>query len=168
MLASDLWAMQANAIWAAYWFVILLLQHPEDLQRVNAEVQAAKAKWRSSHANTPLSETNFPQFMTELADQFPLIVSGILETLRLCTSNFSIRRVATPTELGGFKFDVDDELICNLRMVHMDEEVHQRPYDFVLDRYVDSSKKYTKNGMPVSNHSMPFGGGVSICEGRCV
>ncbi|TCD68673.1 Cholesterol 7-alpha-monooxygenase [Steccherinum ochraceum] len=166
MLASDLWAMQANAIFAAYWFVVLLLQHPEDLQRINAEVLAANAKWKTTHPNTPLSETNFPQFMTELADQFPLITSGIMETLRLRTSNFSIRRVTTPTELDGFKFDVDDELICNLRVVHMDEEVHERPYDFVLDRYVDSGKKYSKNGVPVSNHSMPFGGGVSICEGR--
>ena len=38
MLASDMWAMQANAIWAAYWFLVFLLQRPSDYKRVVAEV----------------------------------------------------------------------------------------------------------------------------------
>ncbi|KAH8101770.1 cytochrome P450 [Cristinia sonorae] len=166
MLGSDLWAMEANAIWAVYWFIVLLLQHPEDLRRVNAEIDSARDKWTSAHSNSPFNASSLPQFIADSADQFPLITSGILETLRLRTSSFSIRRVTTPTEFGGYKFDVDDQLICNTRIIHMDEEIHERPYDFVLDRYVDGGKKYTKNGSPVPNHTLPFGGGVSICEGR--
>ena len=161
-----MWAMQANAIWAAYWFLVFLLQRPSDYKRVAAEVDAAQSKWTAAHPDTPLTSSNFGQFMVETADHYPLISSGIQETLRLRTSSFSIRQVTTPTEFGGFMFNVNDELICNTRSIHMDPEVHEKPYDFILDRYTDSSKKYTKNGVAISNHSLPFGGGVSMCEGR--
>ena len=166
MLAADLWATQANAIWAAYWFFIFLLQRPDDMKRVVQEIDSARSKWSATHPNDPLALNTFPQFMAEHADQFPLISSGIMETLRLRTSSFSIRRVTTPTEFGGYRFNVNDELVCNTRTIHLDEDIHEKPFDFVLDRYVDGHKKYTKNGNPVPNHSMPFGGGVSMCEGR--
>ncbi|THH27197.1 hypothetical protein EUX98_g6991 [Antrodiella citrinella] len=166
MLASDMWALQANAIWAVYWFLILVLERPDDLTRITYEIDAARAAWTQAHPNTPLNETTFPQFITESAEKFPLLSSGIMETLRLRTSSFSIRRVTAPTEFAGYSFKTDDVLICNTRVVHMDEEIHERPTEFVLDRYVDAGKKRVKDGAPVPNHSLPFGGGVSMCEGR--
>ena len=166
MLASDLWAMQANAIWAVYWFIISLLQHPSDYKRVLAEVQAAQDEWTCKHPDTPLTAASFPTFLTECADSFPLITSGITETLRIYTSAFSSRRVTTPTEFAGYHFEVGDEIVCNTRSIHLDEEIHENPHEFVLERYLDPTKKRTKNGSNVPNHTVPWGGGVSMCDGR--
>ncbi|KAJ7771931.1 cytochrome P450 [Mycena maculata] len=167
LLAGDLWAMEANAIWAAYWFVVELLQRPAEYELVLQELDTVRNAWIGAHSDTPLSSTTFADFMRDSANSLPLMSSGLLECLRLRTSTFSIRRVAEPAELGGYKLDVGEQLICATRSVHLDAEVHEDPYDFVLDRYVEGPlKKATKNGKTVPNHSMPFGGGISMCEGR--
>ena len=68
-------------------------------------------------------------------------------------------------DLGGFTFHQGDEVVCMVRMVHLDPEIHERPDEYVPTRYM-TEKKFMKNGKPVMNHSMPWGGGVSMCEGR--
>jgi cytochrome P450 len=95
----------------------------------------------------------------------PLLNSTIQETLRFATSVMSIRAVKETADLGGFTFDRGDEVVCMVRMVHLDPEIHERPDEFVPTRYI-TEKKFMKNGKPVMNHSMPWGGGVSMCEGR--
>lgn len=167
MLGGDFWAMQANAIWAAYWFVVDILQRPDAFKAVIQELDTVRNDWMASNPSTPLTATTFALFMRESGDKLSLMSSGLLETLRLRTSTFSIRRVAVPTEFAGFQFNVGDQLICATRSVHLDEEIHDDPASFKLERYVDGpSKKISKNGKTVPNHSMPFGGGVSMCEGR--
>jgi hypothetical protein len=47
----------------------------------------------------------------------------------------------------------------------MDEDLHENPREFIPDRYMNK-KKFMKNGKQVVNHSMPWGFGVSKCEGR--
>lgn len=42
----------------------------------------------------------------------------------------------------------------------------ERPHGFVLERYVDPTKKQTKNESNVPNHTVPWGGGVSMCDGK--
>ncbi len=79
-----------------------------------------------------------------------------------------MRRVAVPTEFTGFQLDVGDQLICALRTIHMDEEIYEDPHRFVMDRFVDGKYKFMKHGKVIPNHFMPFGGGVSMCEGRSV
>ena len=69
------------------------------------------------------------------------------------------------TDLCGFTFEQGDEIVCMTRMVHLDQEIHERADEYVPTRYM-MEKKLTKNGKPVMNHSMPWGGGVSMCEGR--
>ena len=69
------------------------------------------------------------------------------------------------TELGGYTFNRGEEVVCSTRAVHLDPEVHERPNEYIPMRYM-TAKKFMKNGKPVANHTMPFGGGVSMCEGR--
>ena len=71
------------------------------------------------------------------------------------------------TELGGYTFDRGDEVVCSARTVHLDPEIHEQPNEYIPTRYM-TQKKFTKNGKTVMNHTMPFGGGVSMCEGRQV
>ena len=86
--------------------------------------------------------------------------------MRLSSSVFSIRLVEEPAELGGYYIPKGERVLCITRAVHIDEEVHERPLEFVADRYVAGKRKFMKNGRPVANHTMPFGGGISMCEGR--
>ena len=77
----------------------------------------------------------------------------------------SIRSVTETTELGGYTFNPGDEILCSTRTVHLDPEVHGRPNEYIPTRYM-TQKKFTKNGKLVTNHTMAFGGGVSMCGGR--
>ena len=77
----------------------------------------------------------------------------------------SMRAVVGTADLGGFTFNQGDEVVCMTRTVHLDPEIHERPDEYIPTRYM-TEKKFTKNGRPVVNHSIPWGGGVSMCEGR--
>jgi len=91
--------------------------------------------------------------------------STIQETLRFSTSVMSIRAVKETSVLGGYTFNRGDEIVCTTRTVHLDPEVHEKPNEYIPTRYMTQTK-FTKNEKPVMNHTMPFGGGVSMCEGR--
>lgn len=166
MLAADLWALEANAIWAVYWTIVYLLQSPHGIAPVVAEIDRARENWISTHPSIPLTASTFPQFLEDSMADFPLLTSCIHEVLRLTTSTFSIRRVSNQTEFAGFEFKEGDEIICTTRAVHVDEEIYEDPYQFKMDRFLDGQNKFQKDGKPVPNHLMPFGGGVSMCEGR--
>lgn len=139
------------------------------LQSVLAELEAARSKWKDAHPEIPLTETNFYDFMQDASDQLSLLQAAIQEGLRLRSSSFSIRRVAVPTELGGYHFNVGDQVICNTRAVHMDEKLADAPNEFIFDRYTEAGKKRAAQGGKTGTLPfLPFGGGVSMCEGRYV
>ena len=165
LLITFLWALQANAPLAAYWVIALNLQRRESLEPMVAEIDEAVASWNTANPSHPLhSHQNVVDFINQ-AD-LPLVNSTIQETLRFTTSVMSIRAVTETTELGGYTFTRGDEVVCSTRTVHLDPEVHERPTEYIPTRYM-TQKKFMKNGKPVMNHTMPFGGGVSMCEGRC-
>jgi len=167
ILAISVWAVEANTTWAIYWSIVFLLQYPNVMDSVLAEVDAARAKWLGAHTDTQLSQANFHDFMQDSSDQFPLLTSCIQESLRLRSSSFSIRRVANPTEFAGYHFDAGEHLVCNTRALHMDEKIYERPTEFVYDRFTEAGKKRAvQNGRSASPPFLPFGGGVSMCEGR--
>ncbi|KAL6307722.1 cytochrome P450 [Sparassis latifolia] len=162
-LAAILWALEGNAPLAAYWLVALLLQESEGLGPLISEVDEARASWLSAHPQTKLDASTFYDFLAD--SPLPLLNSTIQETLRVTSSVFSIRRVVAPVEIGGYQFNPGEEIICATRSVHMDEQVHPEPQLLKKERYVGTVHA-KKDGQNVPNHSMPFGGGVSMCEGR--
>ena len=164
LVVTFFWALQANAPIAAYWLIALNLQRPDGLEPLVAEVDRAVAGWNATNPSLPLdSQQNAVDFVNQA--NLPLLNSTIQETLRFATSSMSIRVVTETTELGGYMFDRGDEVVCSARTVHLDPEIHERPDEYIPTRYM-TAKKFTKNGRPVANHTMPFGGGVSMCEGR--
>ena len=147
---------------------MLNLQRPEGLEPLVTEVGGAVTSWNTTNPSLPLnSHQNVVDFINQ-AD-LPLLNSTIQETLRFTTSIMSIimsiRTVVGTTELGGYTLNRGDEVMCSARTVHLDPEVHERPNEYIPTRYM-TQKKFTKNGKPVTNHTMPFGGGVSMCHGR--
>jgi cytochrome P450 len=73
---------------------------------------------------------------------------------------------------GGYLLREGESVILPTRLVHIDDEVHADAGVFDPTRYLDgvdegkNKNKPMKDGKPVPNHSMPWGGGTSMCEGR--
>ncbi|KAF9646400.1 cytochrome P450 [Thelephora ganbajun] len=164
LIVTFLWALQTNAPLAPYWIIALNLQRPDGLEPLVTEVDEAVISWNTANPTLPLdSHQNVVDFINQT--DLPLLNSTIQETLRFTTSVMSIRTVMDTTELGGYTFNRGDEVVCSIRTVHLDPEIHEQPNEYIPTRYM-THRKFTKNGKPVTNHTMPFGGGVSMCEGR--
>jgi cytochrome P450 len=150
---------------------VLQLQRPEGLAPLIAEVDASRtafAATRDSSAAPLLDDHDglYAWLSSSGAAGTPLLTSTIQEALRFCSSSFSIRLVTRDTSLAGYTLYKDQKVICMTRAVHLDEEVHEDSAEFVPTRYLDANKARTKDGKSVPNHTLPFGGGVSMCEGR--
>ena len=152
----------ANAPYAGYWLIVLNLQREDGLQPLVDEIDEAVIAWKQQNPTQKIEDHLFEFIST--AD-LPLLTSTIKETLRYAASVMSIRRVTEPVEFGGYRFDTDDEIICMTRSVHLDEEIHENASEYDPRRYM-TEKRPAKNGKIVTNHSMVWGGGVSMCEGR--
>jgi cytochrome P450 len=172
ILASDLWALNANAIWAAYWLVAIHLQdRPEGLSLLVAEVDASRKAYTDANPlNKPITEdpAALHGWLSASASSMPLLTSAIQETLRFTSSSASMRDITRDTVLGGHHLKQGERVICFSRAVHLDDEVHDGATQYEPTRYLDTAKARTKDGKRVANHTMPFGGGVSMCEGRYV
>ncbi|PBK76529.1 cytochrome P450 [Armillaria solidipes] len=157
-LGVELWALEANAIMVAFWVIALSLQqHPDGLGLAPLIDEIDKARPANPENNDWI-----------ISASMPLLVSTIKEALRVSTSAFSIRRVAKDTVFAGYELKKNSEVVCVTRAVHMDEEIHEDAHRFIPDRYlkIDAGQRLFKDGKEIRDHTMPFGGGVSICEGR--
>ena len=154
----------ANSPHAGYWMIVLNLQREGGLQPLTDEIDEAVTSWRQQNP-----DQNIEDHLHEIVStsDLPLLTSTVRETLRYAASAMSIRRVTEPAEFGGYCFDTDDEIVCMTRSVHLDEEIHENASEYNPRRYM-TEKKFSKNGKDVKNHSMVWGGGVSMCEGRFV
>jgi len=154
----------ANSPYASYWVIALNLQREGGLQPLVDEIDEAVTSWKQRNPGQRI-EDHLYKFVS--AAELPLLASTMQETLRYASYGISARRVTEPLEFGGHRFDVGDEIMCLPRLVHMDEEIHENASEYDPRRYMER-KKLCKDGKIVPNHSMPWGGGVSICGGRSV
>lgn len=154
-------------MWAAYWLIAELIQQPEGLTPLVVELDGVRKQWQAAHPSKHLGPAFFDEVVVSSPEKVPLLTSAVQETLRLRSSAFSMRRVTAPVTLGGYQLRPGEKVICATRQVHMDDEIHPGAEEFDIRRYLDSPRPF-KDGKLVPNHSMPFGGGVSMCEGRYV
>jgi len=154
----------ANSPEASYWLIAINLQREDGLRPLVDEIGEAVTSWKQHNPGQRI-ENHLHEFAS--AAELPLLASTIQETLRYVTWALPIRRVTEPVEFGGYRFDKGDEIVCMTRSVHLDEEIHENPWEYNPRRYMEQ-KKFSKNGKIVPNHSMPWGGGVSMCGGRSV
>jgi len=154
--------LMTNAPNAAYWLIVLNLQRGDGLQPLTDEIDEAVASWKQQNPGQKI-EDHLYEFIS--TTELPLLASTIQETLRYAMSTLSIRCVTEPVELGGYHFDSGDQIACVTRSVHLDEVIHKNASEYDPRRYM-KQKRFSKNGKTVMNHSMPWGGGVSMCGGR--
>jgi cytochrome P450 len=170
LLAADLWAASANTIWAVYWVVALHLQtRKERLGILRAEVDGSRTSWAAAHSSrTPIAEdpAALHTWLVNSTDSTPLLNSAIQETLRFASSAASTRVVIRDTILAGYRLLKGDRIVCLIRVSHMDEEIHEWADQYEPARYMNANVVRIKDGEFVTNHTMPFGGGASMCPGR--
>jgi len=103
-------ALMANAPNAAYWLIALNLQREGGLQPPADEIDEAVTSWKQQNSGQEI-EDRLSEFVS--VAELPLLTSTIQETLRYATSVMSIRRVTEPVEFCGYRFDRDDEIVCD-------------------------------------------------------
>ncbi|KAI0778320.1 cytochrome P450 [Trametes elegans] len=164
VLGKQFWALQTNTMWAAYWLVALLLKQPEGLAPLVAEVDSARRRWLAINSTSSL--TGFFEDVAHGSPRIlPLLTSALEETLRYASQSVSIRRVVNPVRLGGYDLREGELVVCVARQVHMDDEIHPNASTFDIRRYLKTPHP-TKDGKLVADHTIPFGGGDSMCIGR--
>ncbi|KAG8887249.1 hypothetical protein FRC00_000480 [Tulasnella sp. 408] len=141
-----------------------MLHEPQSLAPLYEEVDAARDAWLKSHPGTDLNGDNLTALAEFLSNaSLPLITSVVSESLRVSSSSFSIRTVVedgvTINGYPQFEFSKDDVLLCQLRSVHLDQEVYgPDAATFKPDRFLGSGI-VTEGGS--RKPFLPFGGGVS-------
>jgi cytochrome P450 len=97
----------------------------------------------------------FPETFARLKGERELIPTFIEEALRFYSPFLlTVRRVAKPVELRGQKLSEGDLVLPLIASANRDEEVFERPEEFVIDRK--------------PNQHLAFGSGIHTCLGSAL
>ncbi|MCA9972407.1 MAG: cytochrome P450 [Anaerolineales bacterium] len=131
---------------ALTWTWHLLTQHPDVLQRLAAEVDAALG--------------GMPVTFERLA-AMPLLEAAIKETLRLYPPAFGFgRTVMAPFSAGGIDFPKGAVILFSTFVTHRRPDLYVNPAHFRPERFLD------KETAPDRYAYFPFGAGPRICLGN--
>jgi cholesterol 7alpha-monooxygenase len=171
MILADAWALLANAPRAVIWTVIKLIEHPDAMARVRSEIVIGLRETSDGQIGSLLQS---PSILN--SETFGFTNSAIQETLRISSSSYSIRRVANdatipfPVGSPGTLVKKNDMVVCIGTMNHSDPTIYSNPSEWVAERFTAEFKKgkADRGERDAANGFLPFGGGVSICEGALV
>lgn len=175
------WALMANSNFAAFWLTIRILASPGLVADVLKET-APFVKVDQSH-NSSFGIQEAPRLKIDhkgLATSCPLLKSCYIESLRLDSAAWSVKKIAqdfTLTEkqedfvgahVGAepqtylFKAGTYIEVPSGLHMT--DPKYFSEPDKFIPDRHI----KKGENGDKIVDWGSvrPYGGGKSMCKGR--
>jgi hypothetical protein len=171
ILVGDLWALQANAPFAAASLLLYVLQSPL-LPCVREEIDALPTK----------SASSTPSLSLKTLTSMPLVMSCIQETIRLATSSYSIRiaekSFTLPTSASekgatnhGFLIPGGSRIICATRAAHLSDEIWGTdPSVWDGGRFVGNDGEGNEARTKKTQAMRGFGGGVSIvsCATCCL
>lgn len=148
-----MWPLLANAPYAVYWLLAFHLRRPEGLKPILDEIKAVLSSGRD---------------LTDIvrdSDTTPYLDACLNETIRLASDSYSVRWVPKPTadaespsvyRLDRYIFTGGEQVVCNMRGVHMDESVYPHPEVFDPARFMGQEKEAFRGKF------IPFGGGFSM------
>ena len=88
--------------------------------------------------------------------------SALLETMRMSSGVFMIRKVTADTEFEGWHLRKDDMVAMYPPALHHDPEVFHHPHQFLYDRFVDAT--FLKGGRQLPMQPvLAFG---ALCPGK--
>ncbi|XP_071957038.1 24-hydroxycholesterol 7-alpha-hydroxylase-like [Antedon mediterranea] len=146
-----LWASQANAIPISFWVIAFLLDDPEEMKKVSAEL------------NDVLGDKQTDLIIDEkIIGKLPSIKRCILETIRLRSPGVIARKVIKSFHLKGYTIPAGDMLMISPYWAHRDPRYFPDPHAFKPDRWLaaDLDKNLFLDGF------VGFGGGRYQCPGR--
>jgi cytochrome P450 len=116
---------------ALSWAVERLIRHPDKLARLREEVESGEDAY---------------------------LTATIQETLRLRPVIVGVlRRLAEPTQLGGYELPEGVTVVPSIHLVHRDPSIYPDPDRFRPERFLETP--------PGTYTWIPFGGGVRRCLG---
>lgn len=146
---------------------------------VLSNLEALEAVVQESRSFQPDSKTGF--FTIEQLDQMVVIKSVWYEAIRLYLFQFSARDVVKDIEYETkapqgqkqiYLLKAGTRIMPNLAIRHHDPDVFDDPEQFQWDRFVPDPKTgkppvfTTKDGEPIDEPVVLFGGGTHKCPGR--
>ncbi|KZT53067.1 cytochrome P450 [Calocera cornea HHB12733] len=158
-LLSIIWGFQPNLVWTIYWLFLHLLQDASRVARLRAEIDTAMRDVFGGKLDACLGAE--PAVFER--KEFALLSSALNETLRLCGSATSMRRVvedfvitdtqgssasakaaaaeglpapAAPAAPVQYLLRKGEDAYAITRTVHMDPELYADPESFRIDRFL--------------------------------
>lgn len=99
----------------------------------------------------------------ELMDHCPKLQALFFEVLRITTASASVRRIISPTKIGGKTLRPGNRVLIPYRQLHYNEDV------FGEDVNKFNRERFLRNTNLIHHPSFrPFGGGANYCPGRFI
>ncbi|KAJ3032702.1 hypothetical protein HDV00_007201 [Rhizophlyctis rosea] len=156
-----LWGLQTNALQAAFWCLAYLVTKADEEFRDRLREEGKECLKVSVDPQGNIAAENID---VQKLSSAPLLSSLFNETLRYASGTLVLREVAQDSMLMDvesgkvYRVQEGDLVALPVRHVHLDEGVHERAEEFLVERFVkERGGRY---------ELMPFGGGVSLCPGR--
>ncbi|KAK1379687.1 Cytochrome P450, family 76, subfamily C, polypeptide 6 [Heracleum sosnowskyi] len=134
---------------ATEWAMCELLQNPEEMKKIKAELG------RVVGANNKMQENDI--------NNLPYLEAIIEETLRMHTPTPILfpKRAVRDTNFMGFSIPKDTQVMINNWMISRDEDKWQDPLSFKPERFLDLDINHKGRNYEF----LPFGAGRRICPG---
>ena len=133
------------------WALSLLVNHPEVLKKVHAELDTHVGKERQVSGSDLKNLTYLDAIIKETLRLYPAAPLPVP------------RESITDCMVGGYHIPADTWLFVNLYKLHRDPQVWPEPLEFRPERFLTTHKDYDVRGQNFA--LMPFGAGRRICPG---
>ncbi|RFU35883.1 hypothetical protein B7463_g423, partial [Scytalidium lignicola] len=170
---SMLWAMVVNATALVYWQVLYIFATPGLLDRVRNEIAPYAQVTKPTIIGTISESPGLKIDQEGLAKNCPLFRATYLESLRLSSQPWSVRKVAKDVSIplekqGG---EATSYVLKSGGYITLPHDLHMRDPKYFKDpeKFVPERFLYTKEDGTISTDIgtiRPYGGGPSMCKGR--
>ncbi|KAM0802495.1 cytochrome P450 [Usnea florida] len=143
------WGVNANTFKLCFWVLAYLLDDTKLLTIIRAETAQTVC---NNNAN-----------LDRLMNHCPRLEALFLEVMRLTASTTTMRKIISPTEIGGKILRAGYRVLTPYRQLHYNEDV----FGDDVDRF-DPERFLGKKDLAHHPSFKPFGGGANYCPGRFI
>ncbi|THH08426.1 hypothetical protein EW145_g2713 [Phellinidium pouzarii] len=160
LLVVVIWGINSNVMKVTNDALAYLLSDPDTYHHICTSIRTAISEKYKDFESFLVADPNAIDI-----EEFAILDSVILETLRITALAASFREVLSDTYLSGENGKVyfvqkGEYVLADVRGMHFDATLFPQPEKFITDRFMigQASVKF--------KNLRPFGGGSSICKGR--